>query len=131
MNEESRVRHPIQPLQRDKDGALRFKENKIVRFLLDNGPHDMNGLARMDFSQEDREQFAQLIGYSFSGFATLSYVSEDTYNTAAIMASRGSDERDARIEVLQAAVDRAREGVAKLAGELFRIHPDDFFTEYL
>lgn len=33
-------------------------------------------------ADEDREQFAQLIGYSLSGFADLSYVSNKTYNAA-------------------------------------------------
>ncbi len=36
----------------------------------------------MGFSDEDREQFAQLIGYSLNGFGELSYVSEETYEAA-------------------------------------------------
>lgn len=74
--------HPIQPLVLDENGVLRFEENKIVRYLLDAGPFDMNKLALMPFSNEDREQFAQLIGYSLSGFSELSYVSDETYNRA-------------------------------------------------
>jgi hypothetical protein len=77
------MKHPIQPLVKDVDGRIRFKENKIVTFLLENGCSDMNSLAREDFSQEDREQFAQLIGYSLDGFGTLSYVSDETYYAAA------------------------------------------------
>jgi hypothetical protein len=42
----------------------------------------MNKLALMKFSDEDREQFAQLIGYSLSGFSELSYVTDKTYKTA-------------------------------------------------
>jgi len=34
------------------------------------------------FPQEDREQFAQLIGYSLSGFGELDYVSDETYEVA-------------------------------------------------
>ena len=79
----SKVKHPLQPLEYDSEGVLRFKKNAIVRFLLDDGPNDMNRLAVMNFSQEDREQFAQLIGYSLSGFSELSYVSDETYNRAA------------------------------------------------
>lgn len=74
--------HPIQPLIRDAESTVRFKENKIVRFLLDAGPFDMNQLAVMNFSREDREQFAQLIGYSLSGFGELSYVRDSTYRRA-------------------------------------------------
>lgn len=76
-------KHPIQPLETDGDGVLRFKPNKIVRFLLDAGMYDLNKLAIMEFSQNDREQFAQLIGYSLSGFSELSYVSDETYELAA------------------------------------------------
>jgi len=63
----------MQPIEYDEYGVIRFKENKIVRFLLDNGPHDMNSLALQGFSAEDQAQFAQLIGYSISGFGDLSY----------------------------------------------------------
>jgi hypothetical protein len=80
---EKPVTHPIQPLIRDEQGVLRFKRNAIVRYLLDCGPFDMNHLAMMDFTDKDREQFAQLIGYSLSGFGELSYVSDETYEKAA------------------------------------------------
>lgn len=78
----SRPKHPVQPLVYDED-VIRFKKNSIVAFLLDAGPFDMNQLALMPFSNEDREQFAQLIGYSLSGFGELSYVSDETYDRAA------------------------------------------------
>ncbi len=71
------ARHPIQPLVKDKYDVIRFKENAIVQYLLDAGPFDMNHLALLPFDENDREQFAQLIGYSVSGFSDLSYVSEE------------------------------------------------------
>jgi hypothetical protein len=77
------TRHPVQPLVYDDNNIIRFKENAIVRYLLDAGPFDMNHLAVMSFSGEDREQFAQLIGYSLNGFEELSYVSNETYERAA------------------------------------------------
>lgn len=83
----SRAVHPLQPLQKDKHGVIRFKPNAIVRYLLDAGPFDMNKLAMIPFPIEDREQFAQLIGYSLCGFAELSYVTNKTY-AAAERASR-------------------------------------------
>jgi hypothetical protein len=76
------TQHPVQPLQVDPDGVLRFKPNAIVRFLLDAGPFDMNKLALMPWSDEDRCQFAQLIGYSLSGYSDLSYVSDAEYARA-------------------------------------------------
>lgn len=75
---EDMARHPMQPLVEDEQGTLRFKKNKIVRFLLDAGPFDLGQLALMPFDDEDREQFAQLIGYSLSGFGGLDYVSDET-----------------------------------------------------
>jgi hypothetical protein len=71
------MRHPMQPLVRDGEGTIRFKANEIVRYLLDNGKIDMNDLAEQNFSQDDRTQFAQLIGYSVDGFHELSYVSDE------------------------------------------------------
>jgi hypothetical protein len=84
-------KHPMQPLVRDADGVVRFKQNAIVRFLLDAGPFDLNQIALMPFSDEDREHFAQLIGYSLDGFGELSYVSDESYEQAAAQ----SDEPDA------------------------------------
>lgn len=72
------IRHPIQPLVWDKHKVLRFKQNKIVRYLLDNGGIDLNQIAILGFSKEDQEQFAQLIGYSVGGFFDLDYVSRKT-----------------------------------------------------
>lgn len=77
-----RAKHPHQPIVRDADKVERFKENKIVSYLLDHGGIDMNQLAALPFSIEDRVQFAQLIGYSVCGFAELSYVSDKAYNEA-------------------------------------------------
>jgi hypothetical protein len=76
-------KNPLQPLVRDENGTVRFKANKIVRMLLDTGSLDLNDLAHMDFNVDDREQFAQLIGYSLSGFAELSYGTDKTYEAAA------------------------------------------------
>jgi hypothetical protein len=78
-----KAKHPTQPLVAADQGIVRFKPNKIVQFLLDAGPFDLNKLACMNFDAEDREQLAQLIGYSLSGFSELSYVSDKTYKAAA------------------------------------------------
>ncbi len=76
------MKHPMQPVYRAPDGMIRFKENKIVQFLLDAGPFDLNQLAMMAFEDEDHEQLAQLIGYSVSGFGELPYVSDETFEAA-------------------------------------------------
>ncbi len=74
--------HPIQPLVKDNEGIIRFKENKIVTYLLDNGGIDMNKLAALQFDSNDYEQFAQLIGYSLDGFGLLSYATVEVYDKA-------------------------------------------------
>ena len=119
-------KHPIQPLALDENGVMRFKENKIVRFLLDAGQFDMNQLAMMEFSNDDREQFAQLIGYSLSGFSELSYVSDETYEAADLLSQGETCEKDARINSLEQIISETRAGVAKAASALFKIHEDDF-----
>jgi hypothetical protein len=83
------IYNPTQPLAKDEHGTLRFQQNAIVRYLLDVGPFDMNHLARGDFSDADRVQFAQLIGYSLSGFGELSYVDDAAYQRASMAARIG------------------------------------------
>jgi hypothetical protein len=78
--------HPIQPIVLDESGTPRFKENKIVRFLVDWGRErgmGLNELAAMPFDREDFEQLAQLLGYSVGGFGELSYASDAVYEHAA------------------------------------------------
>lgn len=82
MKKRGKAKHPVQPLITDKDNVTRFKSNAIVCFLLDAGQFDMVQLSLMNFSAEDRAQFAQLIGHSLSGFAGLSYVDNKTYIAA-------------------------------------------------
>ena len=63
------MKNPIQPIV---DG--RFKKNAIVSHLLDWATErgmGMNELACIDFTKDDRQQFAQLIGYSLSGYGEL------------------------------------------------------------
>ena len=66
----------MQPLIRDH-GIIRFKENKIVCALLEFSRErgfGLNEIAERDFPRNDREQFAQLIGYSLYGASDLSYM---------------------------------------------------------
>jgi hypothetical protein len=66
-------KHPMQPVVLDGHGVIRFKQNAVVRYLLDAGGIDMNMIAVLPFSQDDRQHFAQLIGYSVDGYAELEY----------------------------------------------------------
>ena len=116
-------KHPIQPLE-EVNGFFRFKENKIVKYLLENGGIDLNQIACLGFDREDRVQFAQLIGYSLSGWSELSYVSNDDYAAAHLMKD-GKDEKDARIESLETTLSNIREHLKNAAAEAFHIHPED------
>ena len=68
-------RHPIQPVERDHDGVIRFKANKLVKYLLEKGPFDLNQLSRLAqefYCEDDYQHLMQLIGYSVSGYGDLS-----------------------------------------------------------
>ncbi len=73
-----KIEHPMQPIVWAKDGVIRFKPNPIVQYILDRGGVDLNDIAVKGFKREDEEQFAQLIGYSVSGFGDLSYARKTT-----------------------------------------------------
>ncbi len=77
-------KHPDQPLYKDEDGKLRFKQNAIIRYLMDAGSIDFNQLAMIPFNSEDRKQFYQLIGYTWSGFQELGLESFEEYNKVRI-----------------------------------------------
>ena len=73
------MKHPMQPLAKDEHGTLRFQQNKIVRDLLEfatSRGFGLNEIAEREYSDEDRQQFAQLIGYSLSGYGELGYVDD-------------------------------------------------------
>jgi len=123
------MHNPIQPITKDSQGVLRFKRNAIVAHLLDNGGIDLNDLARLDFSKDDRQQFAQLIGYSLSGYGELSYVDDEVYTTAQIMTEQGISEDAARIQYLEGELIALRSALREPMARLFEIHPDDLKKE--
>lgn len=119
--------NPIQPLTKDKKGVLRFKQNEIVAKLLDTHPTmSMNTIPTMGFSNDDRQQFAQLIGYSLSGYGELrSYVDDTAYSTACTMVDEGLDARDAKIAYLEHELFMIRSSLRAPIARLFGMHPDD------
>lgn len=89
---------PMQPVGWDGKGVVRFQGNAVVRQLLDQSSargFDLNNLsiACQDAPQADWEQFAQLIGYSVSGFGDLSYASPETIDKADRKVDRLVDKR--------------------------------------
>lgn len=107
-------KHPHQPLV-DVNGITRFKENKIVSYILEHGSIDMNHIALRDFPREDRVQFAQLIGYSQSGWGTLSYVKDDDWSMVnALNNNDTEDPRDAKIAALESCIRDMRREMLKV-----------------
>lgn len=125
------MRHPTQPLEKDSKGIMRFKENKIITWMLDNtmlrndSPMSMNFLAAQDFTQNDCEQFAQLVGYSLSGYSVLSYVSNDSYSIASAMIDNNNDPLRAENEALRNELNELRKRVKEMVMISFNIHEDD------
>ena len=110
---------PLQPIREH-----RFVPNRIVEKLLKVAPIDLNDIACMEFNEQERMQFAQLIGYSLGGFADLSYVDDETYG-AAEKASEGMVELEARNIELREQLAEIRKGLKVASSAAFRIHPDD------
>jgi hypothetical protein len=104
------MKHPTQPLETDANGVLRFKKNTIVSFLAEGR---LNELAMMDFPKEDREQLAQLTGYSLDGYGSLSYVTNESYETARLI-HEGAPAHAAEVEALEQEIERLREIVRKV-----------------
>ena len=115
-------KHPIQPIE-NVDGVLCFKKNAIVDYLWTQAMKRGYGASDRGFSVDDQRQFAQLIGYNLKGYRELNCVDDDSYCDA-LEVSKGKDEKDAKIERLEAELrdlrTKLREPMAR-----FWVHPDD------
>jgi hypothetical protein len=76
-----KLNQPMQPIEL-VDGQPRFKANKIVKFLLEAGPFDLNQISAMPFENEDYTHLMQLIGYSVDGYGELSTSPRDLVERA-------------------------------------------------
>jgi len=132
IGNKGKASHPMQPLEENEQGHLRFKENKIVKDLLDNSREtgmNLNDISCMAYSQEDREQFAQLIGYSINGFDELGYVRESI--KALTRASFNQeittqlDEKNLRIEILEESLKVLGKSIASAHIEAYN-HCDNY-----
>lgn len=117
-------KHPTQPIVEDKHKTLRFKENKIVSKLLDFASergYDMNEIAMGGFSKEDRQQFAQLIGYSVCGYSDLSYSEPNAYEIAMAIHENGKTEQEAKLEYYENLVAELKKQLKEPISNLFNI----------
>jgi hypothetical protein len=71
----------MQPIVWDDNGVIRFQDNKIIKMLADAGVLDLNYIAGQCIEKRiphvDQMQFWQLLGYSVSGFGSLSFVTKE------------------------------------------------------
>lgn len=121
---------PIQPMMTDVNGVVRFQPNRLVVHLLEDGPFDMNHLAvwcrTRGIPDEERAQFAQLIGYSVSGFGELPYVDDDLYARVDISAADVRELADLPAEVRESVVAEAHR---EYANDEISIDPDPKISE--
>lgn len=84
MIEELTSRYPNQPLT-EVSGILRFEANPIVEWLCTE-KSNMTDIAifaaENDIKDKYIRQIAQLVGYSVSGYGSLSYVDDESYEYA-------------------------------------------------
>lgn len=91
MSKKKRDPQPMQRVQWDGDGVIRFRRNAIVSYMLDwasSRGMSVNELARMPFDADDWTQLAQLIGYSVSGAGELDYFDRDVLDCADLSAEK-------------------------------------------
>ncbi len=123
------VSHPTQPFVLSEQGTIRFKRNDIIDRLFERGIIDLNQIATWrDIKDEHHRQFAQLLGYSVSGYGDLSFVSSDPDALAVIdlmLDEDITDERDAKIAYLEHELEQIRAMFREPAARLFKIHPSD------
>lgn len=119
---------PMQPIEN-----RRFVENTLVSHLLDFATPrgcGMNELASVPCTPEERMQFAQLIGYSLSGYGELSYVDNDSCAQAENAARNPALTPDqARIKALEETLYVIRLRLRDAAVAAFRVHPDDLLLD--
>jgi hypothetical protein len=118
------MKHPMQPIDRDESGTLRFKPNAIVRYLLLKAGSELDDPELEEFSQEDREQFAQLLGCSLAAFGAMSCASAESYVAASKSLERGTNELEIRNQQLREELAALRAGLREPIARLYRLEED-------
>lgn len=116
------------------DGVNRFVSNALVRHLLEAAKSGrtcgMNELFEVPCSIEDRRQFAQLIGYSLSGYGELPYVDDEEYRT--VYHLRDNPEvhpAEAKLVCIEEKLKSVKNALAEGVAELYEIAIEDLQVE--
>jgi hypothetical protein len=127
-------KNPMQPILKDSVGCLRFKTNEIVRAVHEVAKahkFGLNEIAMRNFTEDDQKQFAQLLGYSVSGYGDLPYVDKVSVECAdqqvALLLSEAPfiSEQEMELQVLRDENRRLKAAIRNAAVEAFSIHPSD------
>lgn len=124
-------KHPIQPIVYDENGIQRFKENKILKYLIESGDLDLNKVAELAHSFNainDREQINQLMGYSIGGFLDTN-PSTETATIVEEMADKGITEDQARNNYLRNSLKEYRLGMVNAVSALFEIDKEELLEK--
>ena len=68
---------------KNKNNVLKFKSNRIIEYLFDEGLLDLNRIVTLidgydKFSKAEYEEILQMLGYTVDGFLELSLVRDKT-----------------------------------------------------
>jgi Cys-tRNA synthase (O-phospho-L-seryl-tRNA:Cys-tRNA synthase) len=127
-------KNPMQPIVIDSEDVVRFKTNKIVYTvykIAEAHGCGLNKITKQNFTQDDQKQFAQLLGYSVSGYGDLPYVDKVSVECAdqqvALLLSGTPvvSEQEMELQVLRDENRRLKAAIRNAAVEAFSIHPDD------
>jgi hypothetical protein len=127
-------KNPMQPIVIDSKNVVRFKGNEIVRAVYEISKvhgFGLHEIAMRNFTKDDRKQFAQLLGYSVSGYGDLPYVDKVSVECAdqqvALLLSGAPvvSEQEMELQVLRDENRRLKAAIRKAAVEAFSIHPSD------
>jgi hypothetical protein len=125
-------KNPMQPVVIDSRNVVRFKENGIVHAVYEMSKAHGFGLheiAMHNFTEDDQKQFAQLLGYSVSGYGDLPYVDKVSVECAdqrvALLLSGVPvvSEQEMELQVLRDENRRLKAAIRSAAVELSLIIP--------
>ena len=76
----------MQPIAPDSHGVARFRENDVIRWLVDVKGVNLNEVSRVaqteEFDRYDVAQFWQMLGYSVSGYGDISFIPKSVVEKA-------------------------------------------------
>ena len=115
------MKHPMQPQTETENKVIRFVENPLVTWLIDQLPDRMNTIAHEfamnkdgKYCADDYDQILQLIGYSVSG---IPYRDPEKYKI--------TDENKDSDNHFESEYKGLKDQLRPIISELFNIHEDD------